>query len=190
MTDEELDASISYIRKIAQIRYGGQRNPWYDDIIGYGILGIYKAICTYNPSRGEFLKHLHVQIFYAMQTGLRNMDPLDVGTRRRVRRGEQSVTFLDDTIFASLYHSPSVIAHLFSKELIAAVRNAVAALPVQQRKVMLLHLAEVPDVAIAKRIKVSGGRVCQIRTAACKQLRKLLMPVFAELRGNVAARKG
>jgi len=192
VTEKELNDHIKHVRNLATYYYGW-RNVLRDDLVGYGMLGLAKAIQRYNPTRDiPFRNYMVMQVIHEMQSGLRTMDMLDRGSRRKARKGEFAFRFKDielEIITHPMYH-PTVVNRLLEQEIRIAVREAVSQLPVKECVIMTMYLDGYTLKQIGRILDVSEGRISQIMRATVCKLRGLLSHLYIELRGGVRPKGG
>lgn len=163
----EVSADIGMVKAIAGARYG-YASRWYDDLVGYGLLGLCKAAQRFDPGRGAlFLTYAKPVVLGAIRDGLRELDWLSWRERRAANLGELKIEFVS-------LGEMEIPAPETSQPDYSELRRAARGLPRQERQVVGLYLCGLQQKQIAEHMGVSEVRVSLVMKAAREHLRKSL----------------
>jgi RNA polymerase sigma factor (sigma-70 family) len=149
----------------------------YDALVQEGTVGLIRAADKYNPKRGRFSTYATPWIRAHIQRALGQGFTVRVPEKRLTKAHKQTVVSLD-TAAREGQTGGIDAAHLRAS--VAHLRKRVLALPAQQARVMRLrywangHLRPEPWTVrqVAKKLRLSPGRVSQLEQAARKRLRQ------------------
>ena len=171
-----------------------------DDLVGYGTIGLVRAIEKYDPARGILLKtYAEYRIRGAILDGLRGMDWLSRAARRAERRDavaerrsppgqqmravfsggsladlERLATLVDAPLFSQAPQSPERIYE--RRERNERLAQALARLPQRQQRIMdLYYRCELTMREIAEQLQLHESRISQLHGEALQELRRQLV---------------
>lgn len=156
-----------------------------EDLKSAGYIGLMDAIHKYDPySENKFETYAKFRILGAMQDDSRKRSYL-TRTQRQKRResgeNKSEVSYYDEELFDKLltpshYCPPSPLISALKSEINKILAEMIELLPELGQKVIVdSYLNEIVLAEIAKKLHLSEGRICQIRSECLKKLSDMIL---------------